>query len=141
MGSSMTSQPGPADRDEGPTEPSLSIKQVSRRLNVAYNTIRNAILGGRLTAFRIQGAYRIREEDLAAYLENCRIGPSRPTSQPPAPTATAGGSAFKNLDGERLLDAWRRRGVLADPPRARSARSSSSSRDPSTPPGSPDPAR
>ena len=126
MGSSMTSQPGPADRDEGPTEPSLSIKQVSRRLNVAYNTIRNAILGGRLTAFRIQGAYRIREEDLAAYLETCRIEARGREARPPALKATT----LKHLDGARLRAAWTQQGVHVPQTDEHSTRSSGSSRGP-----------
>ena len=136
-------QPGPGDRDEVPPteQPLLTIRRAAERLGVAYGTIRNAIEKEKLVGYKILGTYRIKPRDLDTFVENCRIRPSRPNSRPPAPRAKAGGSAFKNLDAERLLDAWRRQGVLADPPRARSARSSSSSRDPSTPPGSTDPDR
>ena len=133
MGSSMTSQPGPADRDEGPpTEPSLSIKQVSRRLNVAYNTIRNAIRGDRLIAYLIEGTYRIREEDLAAYLETCRIEARGREARPPALKATT----LKHLDGARLRAAWTRQGVRVPPPSGGSARSSGPTGDPSAEPTS-----
>ena len=133
MGSSMTSQPGPADRGESRhTEPSLSIKQVSRRLNVAYNTVRNAILAGRLTAFRIQGAYRIREEDLAAYLETCRVTARGREARPPALKTTT----LKHLDGAQLRAAWTRQGVRVPPTGGGSARSSGSTGGPSTGPAS-----
>ena len=127
MGGSMTSQPGPADRGESRhAEPSLSIKQVSRRLNVAYNTIRNAIRADRLTAYLIQGTYRIREEDLAAYLETCRVEARRREARPPALKATR----IKHLDGARLRAAWTRQGVRVPQTDEHSIRSSESSRGP-----------
>lgn len=114
----------------------LTITQVANRLSVAYGTIRNAILSGRLTAYKIMGTYRIRPADLDAFIGSCRGERGSATGLPPAPRAKTGGAAFTHLDGDRLLDAWRRQGVLADPPRARNARSSGSTRGPSRPTGS-----
>src|SRR5262245_51892115 len=54
----MTSQNGPADRGESPhTVPSLSIKQVSQRLRVSYNTIRTLVLKGQLVASKFLRTY------------------------------------------------------------------------------------
>lgn len=102
----------------------LTIRQSSERLGVAYNTIRNAILAGRLPAYKILGTYRIKPEDLDAFVEGCRVeAGGRATAGPPAPRPTT----LKHLDGERLRDAWIRQGVR--PPRrgGRSAPSSGSS--------------
>ena len=133
----MTLKPGPADRDEGPpTEPLLTIRRAAERLSVAYGTIRKAIATEKLVAHKILGTYRIKPEDLDTFVENCRIKPSRPNSQPPAPGAKAGGSPFKHLDGQRSLAAWRRQGEAADPPGAHMSQSPESSCDPSTPPTS-----
>jgi excisionase family DNA binding protein len=101
-------------------------------LSVAYGTIRNAILAGKLTAYKIMGTYRIRPEDLDAFVESCRVEPGRRASQPPASKSKAGGSAFTNLDGARLLDAWRRRGVRSARRGGRNVPSSGSSCGPST---------
>lgn len=114
----------------------LTINQAAGQLSVAYGTIRNAILAGRLAAYKIMSTYRIRPADLDAYVESCRIERGRQANRPPAPGAKAGGAAFTHLDGDRLLDAWRRQGVPAGRPRARNARSSGSSSDPSGPKGS-----
>ena len=115
---------------------SFTIKEAAEKLRVSYGTIRGAILAGRLKAYRFGargGTYRIDPADLEAYRASCMT-----TKQEPAASKkrAGGGSAFKNLDGERLLDAWRRQGVVVDPPGGRSAPSCGSSCDPSTPPES-----
>jgi len=114
----------------------LTINQAAERLSVAYGTIRNAILAGRLAAYKIMGTYRIRHEDLDAYVGSCRVERGPQAGLPPAARVKAGGAAFTHLDGDRLLDAWRRQGVPAGRPRGRNARSSGSSSDPSGPKGS-----
>ena len=99
----------------------LTIREAALRLRVSYNTIRGAILAGRLKAYRFGargGAFRIAVADLEAYRAAC----ATTNQEPPAPRKSAGGgSAFKNLDGERLLDAWRRQGAVADRRGGRSA--------------------
>src|SRR5262245_39067498 len=115
---------------------SFTIKEAAERLRVSYNTIRGAILAGRLKAYRFGargGTYRIDPADLEAYRASCMTTKQEP---PASKKSVGGGSAFKNLDGGRLLDAWRRQGVVDHPRGGRSARSSGSSCDPSAPPGS-----
>ena len=114
----------------------MSINQAAERLSVSGGTVRNEIRAGRLPAYRFRGAYRIRPEDLAAYVEGCRVAEVPKASRPPALPSKAGGAPFTHLDGGRLLDAWRRQGVLADRPGGRTPRSSASSCGPSEPPES-----
>lgn len=111
----------------------LTIPQVAERLCLSEGTVRNEIRAGRLKAYRFRGAYRIASEDLAGYVESCRFDSAAGVAAPPAPGREAGGTPFKHLDGQRSLDAWRRRGVAVDPPNEHKSRSSSSTRDPSAP--------
>ena len=117
---------GPGDRDEGPPDPSLSIKEVSQRLRVSYNPIRTLILRGQLVAFKFLRTYRISERDLARFLESSRVEARGREARPPALKATT----LKHLDGARLRDAWTRQGVHVPPTGGGSARSSESSRGP-----------
>lgn len=129
----MTSPSGSSDQGDGPpTGPSLTIKQVRQRLNVSDNTVLNAIKAGKLAAFKFLGTYRVRKEDLAAYVESCRVPARGPEAKPPAP----GPTTLKHLDGSRLRAAWTARGVRAARPGGGSARSSGSTRDPSAGTGS-----
>jgi excisionase family DNA binding protein len=98
----------------------VSIQEAADRLSVAYNTVRNAILAGKLTAYKILGTYRIRVEDLEAFIEAGRVEKGGREAKPPALRA----SALKHLDGARLRAAWTAQGVR--PPRqgGRSAASS-----------------
>src|SRR4051812_6677286 len=133
----MSIPSGPNEHQDDPrTGPSLTINQAATRLNLSYNTIRNLILKGKLTAYKFLGTYRIRPGDLDAFVESCKVDSGRQASQPPAPGAKAGGSPFKHLDGQRSLAAWRRQGVAADPPDEHTSRSPGSSCGPSTPPAS-----
>jgi excisionase family DNA binding protein len=119
----------------------VTIHEAAARLHVSYGTIRNAIRAGRLSAYRFGSTFRIRPEDLAAYVESCRVEQVPRPIKPPESNAGTGGSPFKYLDGQRSLDAWRRQGAAVDPPGGRSAPSSGSSRGPSVPPGSSNPPR
>lgn len=110
----------------------LTIQEAATTLRVSYGTIRNAILAGRLKAYRFgsrAGTYRIEATDLDAFVATCQAS-SLPA---PAKSQPIRGSAFKRLDGGRLLDAWRKQGVAAAPPDGRSVPSSASSCAPSTP--------
>ena len=118
------------------TAPCLTIHLAATRLNLSYNAVRNLILTGRLIAYKFMGTYRIKPEDLDAFVENCRIRPSRPNSKSPARGAKAGGSRFKHVDAQRSLAAWRRQGEAADPEDAHMTQSPESSCDPSAPPAS-----
>ena len=136
MGDDRSTWAGGPRRSSPHTAPCLTINQAATRLNLSYNTVRNLIQTGRLIAYKFMGTYRIKPEDLDTFVENCRIGPSRPKGQPPAPGAKAGGGPFKHLDGQRSLAAWRRQGEAADPEDAHMSQSPGSSCDPSTPPAS-----
>jgi excisionase family DNA binding protein len=110
----------------------LTINQSAEQLNVAYNTIRNAILAGKLPAYKIMGTYRIDPDDLAAYIESCRVETKGREAKIPALQATT----LKHLDGARLRAAWTRQGVRVPRSGAGSARSSGSTGGPSDGPES-----
>src|SRR4051794_32742394 len=112
----------------------LRIRDAAERLDVAYNTIRNEILDGRLAACKVRGTYRIRPEDLDDYIQAYRVEAGGRTAMPSAPKPTA--ATLKHLDGERLRAAWTAQGVRVPRPGGGSARSSASTRDPSDGPGS-----
>jgi excisionase family DNA binding protein len=118
----------------------LTVKQVAERLGVSQATIYEMCARRKLTHLRLgvgRGTIRLRDEDLDAFLQEATVQPDEPTApQPSSATKRGTGSGFKNLDGDRLLEAWRRQGVLAGPPDERSAPSSASSCDPSAPPES-----
>lgn len=114
----------------------LTIREAAEQLRVSHGTIRGLIAKGRLKAIRVgtgRGTYRIAQADLDAFLLGCEVpgpAPAAPAVKPRGP------AAFTHLDPGRLLAAWRRQGVHADRPGGRSARSSGSTRAPSTPPPS-----
>src|SRR5262245_3752060 len=91
----------------------LTIARAAARVGVSYGTIRNAILAGRLAAFRFGTTYRILSEDLDRFVAACRFAPTRPGSAPPAPPFPA--TTLRRLDGARLRAAWGRQGVLTPP--------------------------
>src|SRR6516165_6476276 len=109
----------------------MKIREAAERLAVAENTIRNAIHHGRLTAYKIMGTYRIRPDDLEAFVATCRVSSRSATTSQPASAATKA-RRFKHLDAQRSLASWQRQGVVADRQDECSAPSSSSSCDPST---------
>ena len=107
----------------------LTIRESAKYLRVSESTIRNAINGGRLRAYRIgagRGTLRIREADLFEFLTSCEIEKPRPCAN----KHERGGGTFKNLDGAKLLAAWRQQGVVDSPPDEHSVPSSESSCDP-----------
>lgn len=106
----------------------MSIQQAAERLSVAYNTVRNAILAGKLTAYRVLGTYRIKVEDLDAFIEAGRVEKKGREAKPPAPRA----SALKHLNGARLRAAWTAQGVRLPRQGGHSAASSEPSGGPST---------
>jgi excisionase family DNA binding protein len=129
----MQEQTGQADQSDWPKAKTfLTITQAAERLNVAYNTIRNAVRAGKLTAYRILGTYRIDPDDLASFVAGCRVAAKGREARPPVPKATT----LKHLDGARLHAAWIAQGVRVPRPGGGSARSSGSTRDPSAGTGS-----
>ena len=51
----------------------LKLPDIALRLDVSQQTARRMVKDGRLPAVYIGNAYRVSEEDLAAYLENARV--------------------------------------------------------------------
>ena len=123
----------PSERPLGPVPGDfVTIKEAAARLGVSYGTIRNAILAGKLAAFKILGTYRIRPADLDAFVASCRVEPLDPRVKVPVP----GPTTLTFLDGAKLRAAWSRQGVHVPRKGGDSARSSESTRDPSAAPGS-----
>jgi excisionase family DNA binding protein len=131
-------RPLPTVPREPPIEPGslsspselLTIREAAALLRISESTIRNAIRAGLLPAFRFGlrgGRIRIARSDLQNYMQSCLT-----TAQPQQPSSVSkvGGSTFKNLNAAKLLAAWRRQGVLPDPPSVCSAPSSASTCDP-----------
>ncbi len=113
----------------------LTVKEAAQFLRVSESTIRNAIRDGTLPAFRFgkrRGTIRIRECDLQAYLAACKSDHSPATFT----SHSADGQPFQCLDSQRLLDAWRRAGVLSGPSGEHNVPSSGSTCDPTARRGS-----
>jgi excisionase family DNA binding protein len=69
----------------------LSVGQVAERLGVSRQTVARLIESGALAAHRIGGAYKVPEQDLAAYLERTRVATTK-AAEGKDPSA-AGGNA------------------------------------------------
>jgi excisionase family DNA binding protein len=94
----------------------LRVRDVALRLNISLSKAYELINQGRITHCRFEGAIRVAEDDLEDYIARCKKGRgprSEERKRSPRP-----GTAFKHLDGDRLLAAWRRQGVGFDPPSA-----------------------
>ena len=114
----------------------LTIKQAAKHLAVSLGTVYDLCAQRKLKHLRVgtgRGTIRIRDEDLDAYMNGATVPSEELTTPQPRSTKAGNSSGFKNLDGDRLLAAWRQQGVLADRPDGRSAPSSASSCDPSAP--------
>ena len=102
-------------------------------VGLAYVDVNSCtVLTDRVPAVQVV-RFQVREES-GPVARQQRLAPShsgRNRSRKPS-----GPGGFTNLDPARLLDAWRRQGVLADRRGGRSARSSGSSCAPSAPPPS-----
>jgi len=60
----------------------LKLPEVARRLDVSEKTARRMVKSGSLPAVFIGGAYRISEEDLAAYLQSAKVEPGKAPAPP-----------------------------------------------------------
>src|SRR5262249_58140834 len=111
--------------------PLLTIRQAAERLNVCPATVYDLCAQRKLRHVRIggsgRGTIRIDEADLEAFVREATVQPDEPDAPRPPQAKGTGASGFKNLDADRLLEAWRQQGVLADPPGEHSAPSSGSS--------------
>jgi excisionase family DNA binding protein len=104
----------------------FSVKQAAKELGVSPTLVYALCAQGKIEHERHglgRGTIRISEEALARYRQAATaVGGRRP---PPEPVRK--GRPFTTLDSGRLLEAWRRQGVLAPPPGGDSAPSSGSS--------------
>lgn len=110
-------------RTEQPAEERfLRVYEVAQRLNLSLSTVYQLVESGRLPSHNVglKKGIRVAESDLLSYVERCRSA----RRQAPAPALAKNGAPFKHLNGERLLDAWRRQGVRAGRPNAGNAPSS-----------------
>ncbi len=58
----------------------MRVSQVAERLNCSIATVYHLVESKRLAHYRCPGV-RVSEEQLAEYLESCRIGTTQPTPQ------------------------------------------------------------
>lgn len=100
----------------------MTVKQCAAHLEISPSLVYALLISGRLKGTRHglgRGTWRISEAQLGEYLDGPRdSGAGPPGAKAPAPSRPAG---FKELDGERLLAAWRRRGAKPAPPGGRSS--------------------
>ena len=118
----------------------LTVKQAACRAGVSSSLIYAWCAGRLLRHYRPgkqgkRGKILIDEADLDAFLAGCAVEPAG-QSLTGEPATRPSAEPFKALDSDRLLEAWRQQGVLADRPGAGSARSSGSSCGPSIQKGS-----
>ena len=108
----------------------LKLSEVAERLGCSVSNV-YALRDAQLLNVICTGAggkgYRVDPAELERFLHQRREGRGKdavsfPKSSDPCPKHAT--RRFENLDGDRLLSAWRKQGVLADPPNERSARSS-----------------
>jgi excisionase family DNA binding protein len=67
----------PSDIERRPVADYVKLPEVARRLDVSEKTARRMVKAGKLPAMFIGGAYRVSEEDLAAFLESSRVDPGK----------------------------------------------------------------
>jgi excisionase family DNA binding protein len=70
----------------------FTTQEVADRLGVSVFTIRRYVRSGKLKAVRLEGAYRVRREDLGDFLRKREIG-SEPDSDADDPNADDGSPA------------------------------------------------
>jgi excisionase family DNA binding protein len=90
----------------------LTLKAVAERLNASLSTVYSHVESGRLPVI-CTGAtkgFRVSEEDLQTFIESRRKG-REPQPWPEKANPKSKGTPFVMLDGERLREAWRRRGA------------------------------
>ena len=87
----------------------LTVRDTARKLGVSLGCVYGLVAKGELAHLRIgtgRGTIRIDENDLGDFIDGRKVGkPTRRRRTSPSPTA------FTNLDGARLREAWRDQGV------------------------------
>lgn len=87
-----------------PSLPLLTVPQVAQRLAVDQSTVRRLIQRGKLTGRKLGGCVRVREEDLAAYIEASEIvvAAHTPAPKPPRPRVQVAAAVDWRQEYERL---------------------------------------
>ena len=115
----------------------LKVREVTKRLSCSLSTAYALIESGQLTKICVGAdgkGIRVAEDELEAFIRRRTSEPKQEEPEVKLPKATS--RVFKNLDGGRLREAWRKQGVLAARPGECNAPSSESSCDPSVGPAS-----
>jgi excisionase family DNA binding protein len=103
----------------------LTVQEAAKRLGVSVSLVYELCSRGRITHHRLgvrKGRIRITEEALQRYLDSTivRDGEGRDGTPPPPRNSCEQRAPFKNLDQDRLRDAWQRQDALAGSPDGRS---------------------
>ena len=91
----------------------LSVKEAAAILHISYGSVLAAVHAGSLVAYKFGphgGTYRISGAPIYRTIL-LHPGPGKAST---ARRRERTGGTFQKLDGERLLRAWRKQGVLAD---------------------------
>ena len=81
----------------------LSVKSAAATLGISASKLYALVEEHAIPHFRIGGKILFDSEDVNAWKQNCRVGTAKIN---PTPTA------FTQLKAQRLVDAWRKQGVL-----------------------------
>jgi excisionase family DNA binding protein len=81
----------------------LKLMEVAHRLGISERTARRYVQAGEMPSVYLGRAYRVREEDLEAYLESKRS--RAPGSQPAGAESSAAGSGF-TVAFRQIEDGW-----------------------------------
>jgi excisionase family DNA binding protein len=73
----------------------LTVMEVAERLSISRSKAYRLLESGRVPHYRIDGVYRISEEQLRAYLESVAVGGNQPKPPAPAPRTIK----LKHLEG------------------------------------------
>lgn len=99
----------------------LRPRDVARILNCSVSEVYALKAKGKLRWLKIGGMVRFRPEDVQEFIDSSvievRLEPGAAGKPPKA-------RFFEHLNGDRLLEEWRRRGARVDRPGGRNARSS-----------------
>jgi excisionase family DNA binding protein len=73
----------------------LTVVEVAKRLSLSRSKVYRLLEAGKVPHYRIDGAYRVSEEQLQAYLESVTVGGKQPKLPAPAPRTIK----LKHLEG------------------------------------------
>lgn len=105
----MSTQPQ-STTDDLLDSPYLTVGDVARLLNASTGWVYRQCLNGTIPGRKFGGLWRFNRQELIAFLS---AETSKGTSPSPSPKPTAR-HALKQLDSERIVAAWKRRGIKPD---------------------------